>query len=227
LKGRKPSSAQLCKHHGGLYYIHIQLTDETPEPIKADNVIGVDFGRKDIAVTSKGDRWNGQQVTKVRDKYTRVRTSLQKRASKGTRSGRRRCRQTLQRLSGRERRFQSWVNHGISKTIVQDARKLNAVVAIEDLTDIRERTNQQPRNKTERRRSNSWAFDQLRQFLSYKGLQVGVEIIPVPPAYTSQTCHQCLHIGLRSDKRFKCGHCHWSGDADLNGALMIFYWARM
>lgn len=221
LKGRKPTAAQLCKHRDGLYYIHIQLTDETPEPIKANNVIGVDFGRRDIAVTSKGDKWDGQQITKVRDKYTRIRTSLQRKASKGTRSTRRRARQTLQRLSGRERRFQSTVNHGISKTIVQDALRFNASIAIEDLTGIRERTNQQPRNKTERRRSNSWAFYQLRQFLSYKGLQAGVEIIPVPPAYTSQTCYKCLHIGLRSNKRFKCGHCHWSGDADWNGSLMI------
>lgn len=41
-----------------------------------------------------------------------------------------------------------------SKTIVLDAKKSNSIVAIEDLTGIRERTNQQPRNKTERRRSN-------------------------------------------------------------------------
>jgi Putative transposase DNA-binding domain len=46
--------------------------------------------------------------------------------------------------------------------------------------------------------------------------QASVEVIAVSPAYTSQTCHQCLHIGLRSDKRFKCTAeaCSWSGDAD-------------
>lgn len=221
LKGRKPTSAQLCEHRDGLYYIHIQLKDETPEPIQSKNVIGVDFGRRDIAVTSEADRWDGQQITKVRDKYSRVRASLQKRASKGTRSSRRRCRQTLQRLSGKERRFQQWMNHGISKTIVQDALRLNAIIAIEDLAGIRKRTNQQPRNKTERRRSNSWAFYQLRQFLTYKGLQAGVEVIAVPSQYTSQTYHCCNHIGLRSDKVLKCGNCGWHGDADLNGSKNI------
>ncbi|MGD1913416.1 MAG: RNA-guided endonuclease InsQ/TnpB family protein [Rivularia sp. (in: cyanobacteria)] len=127
----------------------------------------------------------------------------------------------MQRLSGKERRFQQWLNHTISKSIIHDALKNNASVAIEDLTGIRERTNQQPRNKTERRRSNSWSFYQLRSFLEYKGIKYGVEVIAVPPAYTSQTCHQCLHIGLRSDKRFKCGNCGWNGDADLNGAKNI------
>jgi predicted transposase len=88
LKGRKPSSAQLCKHRDGNYYIHIQLKDEPPTPIKSNNVIGVDFGRRDIAVTSNGDKWDGKQINDVRDKFSRVRASLQKKASKGTRSTR-------------------------------------------------------------------------------------------------------------------------------------------
>ena len=221
LKGRTPTSAQLCKHRDGKYYIHIQLKDETPEPIKSTNVIGVDFGRRDIAVTSNGDKWDGKKLTETRDRYSRTRASLQKKASTRTRSSRRRCRRILVRLSGREKRFQQWMNHNISKTIIQQAKQQNAAVAIEDLTGIRERTNQKPRNKTERRRSNSWAFYQLRMFLEYKGLKEGIEVIAVPPAYTSQTCHRCLHIGLRSDKKFKCGNCNWSGDADLNGAKMI------
>jgi putative transposase len=221
LKGRKPTSAQLCKHRDGSYYIHIQLTDDAPEPINSDKVIGVDFGRREIAKTSTGKGWDGKQLNQVRDQFSRVRGSLQKKASKGTRSSRRRCRQILQRLSGREKRFQQWLSHSISAAIIREAKELNAAVAIEDLTGIRERTNQQPRNKTERRRSNTWAFYQLRQFLAYKAIKEGIELVAVPPAYTSQTCHRCNHIGLRSEKVFRCGHCGWHGDADLNGALNI------
>ncbi|PMB41764.1 transposase, partial [Fischerella thermalis CCMEE 5205] len=180
LKGRKPTSARLCKHRDGNYYIHIQIKDEASEPIKSNHVIGVDFGRRDIAVTSNGDKWDGKQINDVRDKFSRVRASLQRKASKGTRSTRRRARQILQRLSGKERRYQQWLNHNISKSIIQDALNQDAAVAIEDLTGIRERTNQKPRNKTERRRSNSWSFYQLRSFLEYKGVQFGVEVIAVP-----------------------------------------------
>jgi putative transposase len=235
LKGCKPTSAQLCKHRDGNFYLHIQLKDEAPEPTQSSNVIGVDFGRKDIAVTSEGESWDAQDIQQVRDRFSKVRASLQAKASakadasrtKGTRSTRRRARQILQRLSGRERRYQQWLNHRISKAIVRQAKTLNAMIAVEDLTGIRERTNNLPRNKTERRRSNSWAFFQLRLFLSYKAIQAGIEVIAVNPAYTSQTCHQCLHIhpvrgkSYRSGKSFKCGHCDWAGDADLNGANMI------
>lgn len=111
LKGRKPTSAQLCKHRDGRYYIHIQLGDEAPEPIRSDKVIGVDFGRREIAKTSTDKGWDAKQLNKVRDHFAKVRASLQQKASKGTRSSRRRCRQVLQRLSGRERRFQQWLNH--------------------------------------------------------------------------------------------------------------------
>ncbi|MEB3280111.1 MAG: transposase [Lyngbya sp.] len=133
----------------------------------------------------------------------------------------------MKRLSGREKRYQTWVNHNISKQIINCAIETGSIVAIEELTGIRDRTNTQPRNKTERRRSNSWAFYQLRQFLEYKGIKEGVEVIAVSPRYSSQTCHQCLHIhptkgkSYRCGKAFNCEHCGWKGDSDFNGAKMI------
>jgi len=227
LKNSNPKSATLVKRQDASYYLQICLESEPPEPQNGDNVLGVDLGRTDIAYTSEGQHWNGQDITKVRDHFARLRARLQQKASKGTRSSRRRCRQLLQRLSGREKRFQVWVNHTIAKRIVETANSLSASIAIEDLTGIRERTNQQPRNKTERRRSNTWAFHQLRRFIEYKALGAGVKVNTINPQYTSQTCHQCLHIhpdpskSYRSGKQFKCGYCGWHGDADFNGANII------
>jgi hypothetical protein len=45
----------------------------------------------------------------------------------------------------------------------------------------------------------------------------------VPPAYTSQMCHRCFHLGSRQGKKFRCLNptCGWHGDADLNGAKNI------
>ncbi|MGY2780638.1 putative transposase [Thermostichus sp. MS-CIW-23] len=227
LAGSNPKSATLVKRKDGSYSIQICVEAEPSPPQRTGRVLGVDLGRTDIAHTSEGDNWNGQQLNRIRDHYSKLRAVLQRKASKGTRSSRRRCRQLLQRLSGKERRFQAWVNHRISKAIVSRAKATNSAIALEDLTGIREKVNQQPRSKAERRRANSWAFYQLRQFLEYKARAAGVSLIPVPPAYTSQTCHRCLHIhpeqgkSYRSGKSFKCGHCGWEGDADLNGANVI------
>jgi IS605 OrfB family transposase len=116
------------------------------------------------------------------------------------------------------------LNHNISKRLVQEAKRSDAALAFENLTNIRESLNQKPRSKVERRRTNNWAFYQLRLFVSYKAVIAGVPVVFVPPAYTSQTCSRCGHVhpekgkSYRNGKRFKCGHCGFEHDADVNAA---------
>ena len=223
LKGQDPSSATLVKRRNGDYYIHIKLEHDVPDPFATKKVLGLDLGRVDICHTSEGDKWNGKNLKAKRNHYTWLRLILQKKASLGTRSSRRRCRQLLQRLSGKEKRFQQHVNHVISRRLVDQAATNGQVIAIEDLTGIRERTNQKPRSKTERRHSNSWSFYMLRQFLTYKCGLKSVPLILVNPAYTSVSCHKCLHIGKRNGKSFRCVNpdCLNRCDPDDQGALNI------
>ena len=129
---------QVCRRVAGSRNIQICLESEPSEPQDGDEVLGVDLGRTDIAHTSEGQHWDGQDITKVRDH-----------------------------------------------------------------------------------------FHQLRLFIEYKALGAGIRVHPINPRYTSQTCHQCLHIhpdpdkSYRSGKRFKCEYCGWHGDADFNGAKNI------
>lgn len=227
LKGQIPKTATLCKRKDGTYYLNIQLESVPPEPIQGDKVLGCDLGRTDIVVTSEGDKFSGKEITKIRNHYAKLRADLQQKATRGTRSTRRRCRELLKRLSGKEKRFQELVNHTISHRLVARAKLSKQAIALEDLTGIRERTNSLPRSKKERRLSNSWAFFQLRQFLIYKAIKHGVKILFIDPRYTSQTCHNCNHIhpvrgeSYRKGKKFECGHCGYIGDADYNGAKNI------
>ena len=220
LRGQAPTSATLNKTKQGQYFINFVVDIPTQPTGKTPKVIGVDLGRRDIATTSTGKSWNGKQIQSVRDRYSKVRANVQ---SKRTRSSRR----LLRRLSGRERRFQEWLNHNISKQLVSSAKQTNAALAFEDLTNIRESLNEKPRSKTERRRTNSWAFYQLRLFVGYKANIAGVPVVFVPPAYTSQTCSRCHHVhpvkgkSYRNGKVFKCGHCGFEHDSDVNAANNI------
>ncbi|MBD0302289.1 MAG: IS200/IS605 family element transposase accessory protein TnpB [Tolypothrix sp. T3-bin4] len=252
LKGQSPTSATLNKTKRGDYYINICVdlptspTGKTPKASterlaltcaehldfarwnrsrggaaeRSRSVIGVDLGRRDIATTSTGESWSGKQIQATRDRYSKVRGKIQ---SKRTRSSRR----LMRRLSGREQRFQKWLNHNISKQLVHNAKQANATLAFEDLTNIRESLNHLPRSKVERRRTNNWAFYQLRLFVGYKANIAGIPVVFVPPAYTSQTCSRCGHIhpikgkSYRNGKSFKCGHCGFEHDADINAALNI------
>lgn len=227
LKGSNPTSATLVKRKDGTYYIHIQIYQSAPEPVETDEVLGIDLGRTDIATTSEGDSWSGKQITDKRNHYSKMRSVLQRKAMKGTRSSRRRCRKLLQRLSGKEKRFQKWINHNISRLLVNHAATNNFVIALEDLTGIRERTNKKPTSKKDKRLSNNWAFYQLRQFLTYKCVLEGVKLVFVNPAYTSKTCSHCLHIGDRNGKRFFCNNCGNKIDSDLNGAINIAAMGRL
>lgn len=220
LRGQNPTAATLCKSRQGDYYVNICVELDTPPTGKTPKVIGVDLGRRDIATTSEGASWSGEKIQSVRDRYSKVRASIQR---KRTRNSRR----LLRRLKGRESRFQKWLNHNISKQLVKTAKQQNAALAFEDLTGIRDSLNEKPRNKTERRRTNNWAFYQLRVFVGYKAAVAGVPVVFVPPAYTSQTCSRCGHIhpekgkSYRSGKGFKCGHCGLEHDADINAAINI------
>jgi len=60
LKGRKPTSAQLCKHRDGLYHLHIQLTDEAPEPIKSEKWLGLTLAEEICSNFYKADGMEGR-----------------------------------------------------------------------------------------------------------------------------------------------------------------------
>ena len=203
--------------------VQINLNNDAPDLIDTEEVLGIDLGRTDIAHTSDGENWSGQQLNKVRNKYAWLRKVLQKKASLGTRSSRKRCRELLKRLSGKEKRFQRHINHEISRQLVNKAAASNRAIVLEDLKGIRERTNQLPRAKNERRKSNSWSFYMLREFLTYKCILAGVPLIFVNPAYTSKSCYKCGHIGNRNGKRFTCKNpqCKNKCDPDYQGALNI------
>lgn len=98
----EPSSATLVGKNGE-WYLHIQVKVnakiDNPRIVGADNYLGVDLGRKDIASLSNGTSFSGEDIEKVRTKYSRIRARLQHKAKLGTRSSRRRTRQLQKRLA--------------------------------------------------------------------------------------------------------------------------------
>jgi IS605 OrfB family transposase len=218
LKGQTPTSATLSKNRQSDYYINITVEVPTQPKNKTPKVLGVDVGLRDIATTSTGKSWNGKQLRETRAKFARVRASVQRKRTKSSKG-------LLRRLSGREQRFQKWVNHSISKQLVAEAREFG-VIAFEDLSGIRQRAKVR---KSQRREHHSWSYYQLRVLTKYKCNMAGIDLVLVPPAYTSKTCNCCKVIGNRDKKVFRCVNrmCLWVGDSDHNGALNIASLAGM
>ena len=174
----------------------------------------MDLGIVNLATTSDGERFSGEEVERKRVWYEGRRRILQ---SEGTKSAKRR----LRKLAGRFARFQRDVNHCISKALVGAAERTSRGVALEELKGIRERTRVRRR---QRARHHNWAFHQLQGFVTYKACLAGVPIQLVDPSYTSQTCPLCGHCersNRRSREWFACAVCGFAGLADHVAAMNI------
>jgi IS605 OrfB family transposase len=211
LKGQTPTSATLVKRRDGTFFLHVQVKAPEPRGQRAMGVLGVDLGRRRVAVDSAGNTYEGEAVQQLRSHYLKVRRSLQ---AKGTRGATR----LLKRLSGHERRHMRAINHVISKQLVATAQSTGKAIALEDLTGIRQRAKVR---KAQRAPHHTWAFYQLRQFVQYKAQSAGLAVVLIDPAYTSKTCHRCSNRGHRSHREFVCPRCGIVLDADVNAALNI------
>jgi IS605 OrfB family transposase len=202
----------------GVSYLHVTQSREAPDAPETTGpdggTLGVDLGIVNLATDSEGETFSGAAVKHARQRYHTRRQRLQK---VGTKNAKRR----LRKNAGREHRFQQDVNHGISKALVRKAVVSCKALALEDLSGIREGVTVRHEQRYER---HSWAFFQLRQFLSYKAAWAGVPLHLVDPRNTSRTCSQCGHCekaNRRSQESFLCQRCGFALNADCNAAINI------
>ncbi|MGZ7171812.1 MAG: transposase, partial [Halobacteriota archaeon] len=129
---RVRGQADLIYRHGTFYLCAVVDASEDT-PITPKGCLGIDMGVTNIATTSDGVQYTSEQADTTRTRYQRLRSTLQ---HVGTKSAKRH----LKRVSGRERRFKTSLNHVIAKRIVQTAKDTERAIAVEDLTHIRART---------------------------------------------------------------------------------------
>ena len=185
----------------------LELPDVPPCEVENPEVLGVDRGIVNIAVTSHAHFFRSKRLRRVQGKHAFLKARLQ---AAGTRSAKRH----LARLAGRERRFQADSNHQIAKRI---AAQDFDVLALEDLGVRKEKRNGRRFNRALGR----WAFGQLGSFLAYKCEEVGKRVVLVPPEYTSKDCSRCGVRGARVGSDFLCEACGQRLNADLNAARNI------
>lgn len=206
------------------WYIHIPMTKKTKDTFSKENVkhvVGIDRGLRYLMTTydEKNETvfYSGKDVQKKREAFNKVRAELQ---SKGTKSAKR----ALKRISGRENRWMSDVNHCLSKTLVNKYGP-NTLFVIEDLTDVSFAEQLDNRSSKQRNELRSWSFYQLEQFLTYKAEANGSVVLKVAPEYTSQRCPKCgrIHKENRNhDKHeYVCDCCGYTANDDQVGAMNI------
>ncbi len=219
------------------FYLLVSLEIDVAEPAcsQLGEVVGVDVGIRYLAVTStstgEASFHPGKRVRHKANHYARLRKRLQ---HKGTRGAIRK----LRRIERRERRLKAQANHQISKQII--TQHPHALIGLEQLTDIRERTKRRKRKRKKNgkgfervspkaRKANrvysQWSFAELHALISYKAALSDSRAIKVDADYTSKACPVCGHTADENRPQkgllFVCQQCHYTLHADLVGARNV------
>lgn len=182
----------------GRYFIDLYF--EKPEPAKkADGVaVGCDIGYKKLLVFSDGSKSN-TDFTKIYEKIAR-----KKQGSK----------QFKRTLKERD----NLINREINNLNLQGVKTL----VVEDLKNVKHKSKFSKKfNNLCQRWSYPKVLDKTGRFCEDNG----IELVKVPPAYTSQICSVCgfQHRDNRNGEKFLCGKCGVRMDADYNASINILH----
>jgi putative transposase len=213
----QPGSIKLSRSRRGIWYALISVSMDVPDAVMREVWIGIDRGQKVPAVAALPDGgrlvfFHAKQIVRKRRIYAKRRKQLQE-------QGKHRA---VRKMEQREGRQVTHINHKLSKEIVGLAERTGCGIRLEDLSGIRQRTEQRKEQKSDNGQNRDyWAFYQLETFVAYKAALRSVPVEKVPAPYTSKTHHDCGRLGIRKGNDFYCEHCNKHEHADGNAARNI------
>ncbi len=239
----KPSDHQLRKDFdAAIEYNALQITERHGKLVATlaitlpdiatvgTSPVGVDLGETNafVAVDAKDrELFISGKATKVRSTRTRkTRSSLQKKLAtlKAQKRSTKSVGRVLKRLSRKNRNRTVDFARCSAKKLCEWASK-DAVIVLEDLKIPRatkaSKPGKSPKKKALRRRLSSLAYGIYRAAIESRAERVGIAVVAVNPAYTSQNCSRCPARGTRVKHQFSCAVCAHKEHADVNAARNI------
>jgi putative transposase len=235
--------------------VQVQFECEIP-PHPTGKSVGLDMGVANQIATSEGKQFHlpAEKMKTLERRIRRANKTLARRWSGKIKKGHadkalrdsegqlirasRRFRRQADRLAVLHRRLANIrldALHKLSRQIV-DAYESIAIedLQLKNMTASAKGTAESPgRNVKAKSGLNrallNAALRQLRIMLEYKAETVGGMVVPVDPAYTSQTCSDCGHVDANNRQTqavFRCTKCGFTINADINAARNILTKAR-
>ena len=225
------------------YYLHIPLDRIITKKRMTDEseILGLDVGITDLITLSNGSVYGANSselfyvlsdnlVNKNRSRLFSYKRKLEQRILiEQDQSKKSILEQKLKNLEdnnlGSKKRI-SKISKYKSRIASHINCELNKMIKEEDIEEIvREDLNWSSKKKNvsrkQQNRFSTWAKGILLERLSVKLAEKGIKETVVNPAYTSQVCCKCNHLGSRNGKVFKCSNCNLSIDADFNASINI------
>ena len=124
----------------------------------------------------------------------------------------------IAKISKYKSRIASHINCELNKMVKEE--DIQEIVR-EDLNWSSKKGKKRKVSRKQQNRFSTWSKGILLERLSVKLAEKGIKETIVNPAYTSQVCCKCNHLGNRKGKEFKCSNCNLSIDADFNASINI------
>lgn len=177
----------------------IQFNFEISSELKKEGkILGVDIGLNKMIVDSNGNQYGTE--------FKRIIQELRLK-EKGSESRKRLC---IER--------KNYINSAVN-SLPWDSIKILGIEALKDL----KKGKSEKRSKKFRTAMAPWVYSQVLRRIKEKAEENRVLVVPVPPAYTSQTCPACGVVSKlnRKGEKFKCTVCGHTADSDHVGALNV------
>ncbi|GAX35957.1 RNA-guided endonuclease InsQ/TnpB family protein [Nodularia sp. NIES-3585] len=212
--GDKPKSVTISKQ-ADKWFISWKIEVETSQTPKQQEFVGVDLGINHLATLSTEEIFDGvRSYKKYESKLARMQY-LHRHKQKGSNNHRKAC-VNIARLHQKIANIRKDTLHKITTYI----SKNHAVIGIEDLN-----VSGMLANGKLSKAIADMGFYELRRQLEYKTQLYGSKLVIVDRFYpSSKTCSHCgekkTSLSL-SQRVFKCAHCGFECDRDLNAAINL------
>ena len=179
-----------------------------------DKTIGLDFGLRNVFVSSNGNKYGVNLIdymTKLDKRIQHIQSQCQKRNFSLSRS--KRYRKLIHK-------FRSTVDRSINETLNLIVEVEHPSILVVERLDFRSPELSRRMNRL----ISNCGRAAVAAKLSSLEEQFGIEHIEVNPAYSSQTCNKCGYVDKRNRVNrdiFECRYCSHKDCADTNAAMNI------
>jgi len=204
-------------HDGsGKWYASFSVKQEsvTIQPEKTGNSIGIDAGLLHLLAMSDGTVVDPPKFLKKGEKRIKKAQRNLSRKKKGS-NNRKKAKINLSKQRQKVKTQREDFAHKLSNQMVKN----NDLMAFEDLNIT---GMMKDHHLAKSIADASWST--ILQFTTYKAESAGKEVVMVDPGNTSRTCSNCGYRTqeLKLSRRvFRCDHCGFEIDRDLNAAINI------
>ena len=226
------------------YYLHVPLDRiiSKKEMTEQSEILGLDIGITDLITLSNGSIYGANSaelfytlsdnlVNKNRSRLFSYKRQLEERILteqdqskksilelklKNLEENNLGSKKRISKISKYKSRIASHINCELNKMLKEE--DIEEIVR-EDLNWSSKKKKKRNVSRKQQNRFSTWSKGLLLERLSVKLAEKGIKETIVNPAYTSQVCCKCNHLGSRNGKVFKCSNCNLSIDADFNASI--------